>query len=84
MAFYTCFAKLKPACSDHRRSMASLPVPIAPLGSLGIWLVATGHRKEDDTVEMTVDLLEQFQKELQYVNTVSEDMLSGKNPGAGS
>jgi hypothetical protein len=60
-----------------------LPVPVAPLGSLDIWLVAKGHMKEDGTVEMTMDLLDQFKKELQYLNTVSEDMLSGTNPGAG-
>jgi hypothetical protein len=61
-----------------------LPVPVAPIGSLDIWLVAKGHMKEDGTVEITVDLLDQFKKELQYLNTVSEDMLSGTNPGAGS
>jgi hypothetical protein len=33
---------------------------------------------------MTEDLLHQSKKELQYLNTVSEDVLSGKNSGAGN
>ena len=60
-----------------------LPVPVAPMGSLDIWLIAKGHMRIDGTVEMTIDLLDQFKKELQYLNTVSEDMLSGKNPATG-
>jgi hypothetical protein len=56
-----------------------LPVPVAPMGSLDIWLIAKGHMRIDGTVEMTTDLLDQFKKELEYLNTVSEDMLSGGN-----
>ena len=56
-----------------------LPVPVAPWGSLDIWLIAKGHMSKDGTVEMTTDLLSQFKKELQYQNTVAEDMLSAGN-----
>jgi hypothetical protein len=54
-----------------------LPVPVAPMGSLDIWLIAKGHMSKDGTVELTKDLLDQFKRELEYLNTVAEDMLSG-------
>ena len=53
-----------------------LPVPVAPMGSLDIWLIANGHMRHDGTVEMTKELLNRFTKEIEYLNTVSEDMLS--------
>jgi len=52
-----------------------LPIPIAPWGSLDIWVIAQGYMK-DGSVEITRPLLEQFKKDLSYSNTVAEDMLS--------
>src|SRR3954468_4447518 len=49
-----------------------LPVPVAPWGSLDIWLIAKGHMK-GGAVEITRPLLDQFTRDLKYLNTVAED-----------